>query len=115
MVILEPSADPIRFEEVIAGRPAPKGNQIYARQTAASGLAAVWARENTREALWDAMRRKEVYGTTGTRLVVRVFGGFDFTAKDLERVGLRQARLRRRRSDGRRSEGGAVRARRLRS
>jgi hypothetical protein len=45
----------------------------------------VWARENTREALWDAMARKEVYATTGTRLRVRVFGGFDFGAKDLER------------------------------
>ena len=73
VVILEPSADPIRFEEVITGRPAPKGHQIYARQSSASGLAAVWARENTREALWDAMARKEVYATTGTRLRVRVF------------------------------------------
>jgi len=82
---LEPSADPVRFEEVIAGRPAPKGHQIYARQTSASGLAAVWARENTREALWDAMARKEVYATTGTRLLVRVFGGYDFTARDLTR------------------------------
>jgi len=82
---LEPSADPIRFEEVIAGRPAPKGSQIYARQTSASGLAAVWAKDNTREALWDAMARKEVYATTGTRLLVRVFGGFDFTAQDLDR------------------------------
>jgi hypothetical protein len=85
VVPLEPSADPIRFEEVIAGRPAPKGHQIYARQTSAAGLAAVWSRENTREALWDAMKRKEVYATTGTRLIVRVFGGFGFTAKDLER------------------------------
>ena len=58
---------------------------IYARQTSASGLAAVWARDNTREALWDAMARKEVYATSGTRLVVRVFGGYDFSAKDLER------------------------------
>lgn len=51
----------------------------------ASGLAAVWARENTREALFDAMERKEVYGTTGSRMVVRVFGGWDFEAADLHR------------------------------
>lgn len=85
VVILEPSADPIRFDEVISGRPAPPGAQMYARETSASGLAAVWARENTREALWDAMARKEVYATTGTRLVVRVFAGYDFTAADLDR------------------------------
>jgi hypothetical protein len=85
VVALEPSPDPIRFEEVIAGRPAPKGSQMFARQVSASGLAAVWARDNTREALWDAMARKEVYATTGTRLRVRVFGGFDFSAADLQR------------------------------
>lgn len=85
VVIIEPSADPIRFDEVVAGRPAPEGAQMYARETSASGLAAVWANGNTREALWDAMARKEVYATTGTRLTVRVFGGFDFTAADLDR------------------------------
>jgi len=85
VTLLEPSSDPIRFDEVIAGRPAPKGHQIYARQIGAAGLAAVWSRENTREALWDAMQRKEVYATTGTRMLVRVFGGFDFRAQDLYR------------------------------
>src|SRR5262249_40927796 len=51
----------------------------------ASGLAAVWARENTRESLFDALERKEVYGTTGTRMIVRVFGGWDFTADEVVR------------------------------
>ena len=52
-------------------------------ETVASGLAAVWATDNTREAIWDAMDRKEVYATTGTRLMVRFFGGWDYTADDL--------------------------------
>ncbi len=82
---VEPSSDPIRFNETIGGIGGPPEVGQFARQTSASGLAAVWSRENTREALWDAMARKEVYGTSGTRLVVRVFGGYDFSSKDLER------------------------------
>jgi hypothetical protein len=49
-----------------------------------SGLAAVWARENTREALFDAMSNKETYATTGSRLQVRFFGGWDFTKADAQ-------------------------------
>ncbi len=83
---LEPSARPERFDEVITGRFSqdPKQRQ-YAWQTSASGLAAVWATDNTREALWDAMARKEVYATTGTRLLVRLFAGYDFVADDVQR------------------------------
>jgi hypothetical protein len=47
-----------------------------------SGYAAVWAKENTREALWDAMKRREVYATTGSRIMVRFFGGWDFVEAD---------------------------------
>lgn len=86
--ILEPSANPVRFEEAVTGRlPDPKGREyaIYHRQASASGLAAVWARDNTREALWDAMKRKEVYASTGTRLLVRVFAGWDFKPEEVDR------------------------------
>jgi len=48
----------------------------------ASGYQGIWAKENTREALFDAMIRKETYGTTGPRIVVRFFGGWDFVESD---------------------------------
>jgi hypothetical protein len=47
-----------------------------------SGYAAVWATENTREAIWDAMMRKEVYASTGSRMTVWFFGGWDFEEAD---------------------------------
>jgi len=55
---------------------------IMGWEQTASGYAGVWATDNTREALFDAMQRKEVYATTGPRMVVRFFGGWDFAAND---------------------------------
>jgi hypothetical protein len=61
------------------------GDKVYMGwEMVSSGYAAVWASENTRESIWDAMMRKETYATTGPRMIVRFFGGFDFDTKDAE-------------------------------
>ena len=76
----EPSADRASHPFIKA----PSGAVIMGWETTASGYAAVWATENTRAAIFDAMKRREVYATTGPRMVVRFFGGFDFEAKDAQ-------------------------------
>ena len=57
--------------------------EFFSWQQVSSGLTAVWARDNTRASLFDAMDRKEIYATTGPRITVRFFGGYDFSDSDL--------------------------------
>jgi hypothetical protein len=81
---LEPSAD--RWKDiVIASLSGDDSLTSYSYETIGSGLAAVWARENTRKGLFDAMQKKETYGTTGTRIIVRFFGGWDYGADEVFR------------------------------
>lgn len=61
---------------------AQTGVKIMDWEVSASGYAAVWATDNTREALFDAMELRETYATTGTRVIVRFFGGWDFEPQD---------------------------------
>ncbi len=73
----EPSADRIHHPMAKIGDMEYPGWSM-----SASGYAAVWASENSREALFEAMERKEVYASTGPRMIVRFFGGWEFTEAD---------------------------------
>ena len=66
------------------------------------GLTGVWAEENTRASLWDAMYRKETFGVSGPHIKVRFFGGWGFNKDIVNAERLGEAILRGRRADGRR-------------
>ncbi len=73
----EPAAD--RYEHyVLKARSGDESLSTFAWEEVSSGLAGVWARENTREGIFEGMQKKETYATTGTRITVRFFGGWDY-------------------------------------
>ena len=74
--------EPHRWEHVVIASPKDPDLTTYGWQQASGGYAAVWATENTREAIFDAFARKEVYATTGSRMLVRFFGGWEFAEED---------------------------------
>ena len=75
---VEPSKTRVSHPFVVAEKGTYPGDSLVA-----SGYQGVWATENTREAIFDAMERKETYATTGPRMTVRFFGGWDYTNDDL--------------------------------
>jgi hypothetical protein len=81
----EPAADRYKHYVIKALGDGAESRSTFAWEEVASGLAAVWAHENTREAIFEAMQRKETYATTGTRIAVRFFGGWDYGKDDVFR------------------------------
>jgi hypothetical protein len=75
--------EPNRWKHMVIEAPNPDFT-IYGWKQAAGGYAGVWAAENTREAIFDAIERREVYATTGSRMSVRFFGGWEFTEADTQ-------------------------------
>jgi hypothetical protein len=77
-----------------AQRPQDRSN-FAIWELSAAGLAGVWAKENTRQGIFEAFKRKEVYGTSGPRIALRVFGGFGFSAADAKALDVAQVGYRR--------------------
>ena len=86
----EPSPDRWKQKSSL-GEGEGEGEARVTWQYLAAGYAAVWATDNTREAVFDAMQRRETYGTSGTRMTVRFFGGYDFTPDDAQSRYLAEA------------------------
>jgi hypothetical protein len=78
----EPKPDRHNYEVIPATDPSLR---ILTSQELASGLTACWARDNTRMDIVESMKRKEIYATTGTRIRVRFFAGWDFEAGEVSR------------------------------
>jgi hypothetical protein len=72
--------------ERLSGVPgAPAGQVQQVQEFSSAGLAGVWAPENTREAIWDAMQRRETFATSGPMIKVRFFGSFDYATDDVQK------------------------------
>ena len=82
-------AEPAHRLNGFPGQPAGQVQQV--REFSSGGLAGVWAQENTRESIYDAMLRKETFGTSGTHIKVRFFGGWDFGGGDVKGPGFVKA------------------------